>query len=297
MAALQEVREKAGAIASEIEPVSHMMEVLHRFLPGMYVDEEATDAEAQLRQRWSRVVTDATRIGNDVQSRQGAFHGELQAELRKFGEDAAAMRREWTAGGAMQPDLSPQEALPRLRRFQARFDLLSRRQDSLQDSQALFALPLLDAAELRTTAGELSLCSALFGLWEEVAADLKAWRGTPWGGAMDLLGGWNDTIKSAELRVRRLPRQVKSWSAYRQLRLEVQRTSDVLPLLMALAEPYVRPRHWAALSAVVGESFNVGADAFTVGVLMGLGGGSFVTLMPLKTSRTLLRSKQALRRN
>ena len=42
----------------------------------------------------------------------------------------------------------------------------------------------------------------------------------------------------------RLPKQLKGWAAYQELKQKIDDFTQVLPLVQELCKPSVRPRHW-----------------------------------------------------
>jgi dynein heavy chain len=42
----------------------------------------------------------------------------------------------------------------------------------------------------------------------------------------------------------RLPRDLKEWTAYKELKLSIENLKDVLPMIIDLKKPSIMPRHW-----------------------------------------------------
>jgi dynein heavy chain len=42
----------------------------------------------------------------------------------------------------------------------------------------------------------------------------------------------------------RLPKPLRKWEAYQELRTELENMEKVLPIVNSLAAPAIRPRHW-----------------------------------------------------
>ena len=50
----------------------------------------------------------------------------------------------------------------------------------------------------------------------------------------------------------RLPKQLKGWAAYQELKQKIDDFTQVLPLVQELCKPSVRPRHWDQLIEITG---------------------------------------------
>jgi dynein heavy chain len=42
----------------------------------------------------------------------------------------------------------------------------------------------------------------------------------------------------------KLPKSLRTWDAYKELKQQIEDFSEIIPLVEALAKPSIRPRHW-----------------------------------------------------
>jgi len=42
----------------------------------------------------------------------------------------------------------------------------------------------------------------------------------------------------------RLPKDLKEWNAYKELKTEIENLKEVLPIIMDLKKPSIKARHW-----------------------------------------------------
>ena len=51
----------------------------------------------------------------------------------------------------------------------------------------------------------------------------------------------------------KLPGVLKTWDAYKELKLEIDDMTEILPLIEQLAKPSIRPRHWDEVISLTKE--------------------------------------------
>jgi len=69
-------------------------------------------------------------------------------------------------------------------------------------------------------------------------------------------------------RCRKLPRALKEWQAYKDLRKTIDDFNATCPLLEMMASKSMQPRHWDRISQITGHVFDVDADNFLLRNLM-----------------------------
>lgn len=54
----------------------------------------------------------------------------------------------------------------------------------------------------------------------------------------------------------KLPKDLKAWPAYLELKQEIDDLKDVLPLITDLKKPSIKDRHWEKIIEVTGKKLN-----------------------------------------
>lgn len=54
----------------------------------------------------------------------------------------------------------------------------------------------------------------------------------------------------------RLPKDLKEWAAYKDLKLQIERLKEVLPLIIDLKKPSIMARHWQKIIEITGKPLN-----------------------------------------
>jgi len=54
----------------------------------------------------------------------------------------------------------------------------------------------------------------------------------------------------------RLPKDLKEWTAYKELKQEIDNLKEVLPIIIDLKKPSIKPRHWQKICDITGKTLN-----------------------------------------
>ena len=65
-------------------------------------------------------------------------------------------------------------------------------------------------------------------------------------------------------RCRKLPRALKEWQAFEDLRKTIDDFNEMVPLLELMANKAMKPRHWARMQDTTGWVFDVEGENFTL---------------------------------
>ena len=69
-------------------------------------------------------------------------------------------------------------------------------------------------------------------------------------------------------RCRKLPKALKEWQAYEDLRKTIDDFNETCPLLELMSNKAMMTRHWERITQITGHSFDVEADNFLLRNLM-----------------------------
>lgn len=180
--------------------------------------------------------------------------------------------------------LHPQEASERLAVFQAQFDELWSKYQTYSGGEGLFGLTVTEYPELQNTRRELGLLQKLYGLYNTVNYTISGYYDILW---MDvdiekinneLIEFQNRYIHNYFLseplsvnltcRCRKLPKGMKEWQAFNDLKQKIDDFNETCPLLELMANKAMKERHWERITALTGHTFNVGSDNFQLRSIM-----------------------------
>ena len=69
-------------------------------------------------------------------------------------------------------------------------------------------------------------------------------------------------------RCRKLPKALKEWQAYEELRKTIDDFNETCPLLEMMAHKAMMNRHWERIAVITGHTFDVDSDNFLLRNLM-----------------------------
>lgn len=84
---------------------------------------------------------------------------------------------------------------------------------------------------------------------------IEEYNQTPWATVSPLLEVISNQLNQFYQNCTKLPKQLRAWDAYGDLKTRIESFLEVLPLLKNLANKYVKARHWAKVMEVTGVYF------------------------------------------
>lgn len=72
------------------------------------------------------------------------------------------------------------------------------------------------------------------------------------------------------MQCRRMPKQLRDWEAYTELKKNVEDFLDVLPLLQMLCSSAMRTRHWVGIQAAAGTNLDIASDHLLLGDVLNM---------------------------
>ena len=81
-----------------------------------------------------------------------------------------------------------------------------------------------------------------------------------WSEVTTQLDTMNTKVGEFALACSKMPKDLRQWDAYTELKLTIDQFKEALPLVQSLAHPSMRPRHWTALMAVTGRHLAIGTS-------------------------------------
>ena len=237
------------------------------------VPKEETDTLGDLRFSWKKLKKISDDLTTQLRNMQGGFRKGLMRNVKMFVVDVTQFRNDFEANGPMVPGIAPAEANERLRKFQRLYEERERKWEAYRAGEELFGLPITDYPELNETKTELELLEKLYGLYTNVLTTVAEYNDYPWA---DMQSGESGEImvkkmEEFQANCKRMPKDLRGWDAYIELKKTVDDFLECLPIVSQLAHPSLRPRHWEALEALTGSKLDVHSEAFKLSTLLDAG--------------------------
>ncbi|XP_019756852.1 dynein axonemal heavy chain 8 [Dendroctonus ponderosae] len=245
-----------------------LMEEAYSTFGKFKIDTPKEDIERveSLRFNFQSMVNHSKAVQEDICTVQGPLLEELTAGVANFKEEVEAFDKDFEEKGPMVPGLSAREASDRVLLFQDRFDELWRKFEMYSSGEKLFGLEVNDYPILHQRKKEFTLLNKLYGLYLAVNHSID--------GYFDIL--WSDVdteVIFAELqefqnRCRKLPKAMKDWPAFIDLKKKIDDFSETCPLLEMMANKAMKDRHWKRMANLTGYLFDVESPTFTLRSVM-----------------------------
>ncbi|TKS87316.1 Dynein heavy chain 5, axonemal [Collichthys lucidus] len=264
MAALREVREAEVRIDATIGPVEESFALLNKH-ELLFTDGNAERVDG-LTYAWKNLNALVVQNQNTLVKIQPSMKADLLSAVQSFQIHVQSFYTEYDHRGPGVEGVAPAEASERLQSFQAEFDHLWRRYTTCSGGEELFGLPVNEYPELQRIKRELSLLSKLYTLYNAVIDSVAGYYDILWA---DLnIEKINTELQDFQNRIRKLPKALKEWQAFRDLKKTIDDFTETCPLLYMMANKAMLPRHWTRLSELTGHSFQVESDSFSLRNIM-----------------------------
>ncbi|XP_041823849.1 dynein heavy chain 5, axonemal [Melanotaenia boesemani] len=264
MAALREVREAEVHIDTTIGPVEESFTLLQKHCLA-FSDGNAERVDG-LTYAWKNLNTLVVQNQNTLVKIEPSMKADLLASVQSFQSCAQSFCTDYDHRGPGVEGVAPAEASERLESFQARFDQLWRKYITYSGGEQLFGLPVNEYPELQRIKRELSLLSKLYSLYNAVIDSVTGYYDILW---TDLnIEKINIELQEFQSRIRKLPKALKEWQAFRDLKKTIDDFTETCPLLNMMANKAMLRRHWTRLSDLTGHSFQVESESFSLRNIM-----------------------------
>ncbi|KAM9353789.1 dynein axonemal heavy chain 5 isoform 2-T2 [Symphorus nematophorus] len=264
MAALKEIREQQISIDFQVGPIEESYAMLHKY--ELSVAKEEADKVDTLRYTWEKLLSRSTEVQNELVALQPNFRGELISNVETFLEDCQHFYQDYEKDGPMVVGLAPQDASDRLIMFQNRFDNLFRKYITYTGGEELFGLPVTQHPQLLEIRKQLALLQKLYGLYNNVIETVNGYYDILW--ADIHIEKINNELLDFQTRCRKLPRALKEWQAFLDLKKTIDEFSECCPLLELMTNKAMMTRHWKRITEVTGHTFEVESDTFKLRNIM-----------------------------
>ncbi|XP_039290802.1 dynein heavy chain 8, axonemal [Nilaparvata lugens] len=149
-----------------------------------------------------------------------------------------------------------------LKSFQSRFDELWDKYEVYSSGEKLFGMTISEYPILQERKKQFNLLQKLYGLYLLVNQSIDGYFELAWY-EVDI------EVIMAELqeyqnRCRKLPKGMKDWPAFIELKKKIDDFNETCPLLEMMANKAMKERHWKRLENLTGCVFDIESDMFTL---------------------------------
>uniref|UniRef100_H0ZEC1 Dynein axonemal heavy chain 5 n=1 Tax=Taeniopygia guttata TaxID=59729 RepID=H0ZEC1_TAEGU len=256
MEALKEIRENEIKIDMTVGHIEESYSVLHKY--NLLFQDENTERGDGLAYAWKNLNTQARQVEDLLLKVQPDMKTDFLRDVQNFQIYTAGFYKE----GPSKDNIPPHEASDRLHIFQAKFDELWKKCLSLSGGEELFGLPITEYPELHRIKRELSLLQKLYSLYDTVTSSIDRYNEMLWN---DLnTEKLNSELLDFQSKIRKLPKALKEWQAFQDLKKKIDDFTESCPLLEMMKNKAMLSRHWEKIAQVTGHHFDVDSENFTL---------------------------------
>uniref|UniRef100_A0A2K5U8Y9 Dynein axonemal heavy chain 5 n=1 Tax=Macaca fascicularis TaxID=9541 RepID=A0A2K5U8Y9_MACFA len=264
MAALKEIREQQISIDFQVGPIEESYALLNRY--RLLIARDEMDKVDTLHYAWEKLLTRAGEVQNELVSLQPSFKKELISAVEVFLQDCHQFYLDYDLNGPMASGLKPQEASDRLVMFQNQFDNIYRKYITYTGGEELFGLPVTQYPQLLEIKKQLHLLQKIYTLYNSVIETVNSYYDILWSEVN--IEKINNELLEFQNRCRKLPRALKDWQAFLDLKKIIDDFSECCPLLEYMASKAMMERHWERITTLTGHSLDVGNESFKLRNIM-----------------------------
>jgi len=260
-----EVIQKLRQIESDFEyrmmPIMQHQRILQEHNLAVFHQQQDVLTLEDIEAQWRQVNQQSKEAQDQIMEVQNHYKSELMQNVEGFVQRVAVFQKVYETSGPSVPALMPRVAVERLRKFKADFRELENLWRSYEHGEKLFGLPVTQYRELVAIKNELSLLSLLYDLYTDVLSVVDAYGDTLWS-FLDL-DSLQTQLAEFQARCKKLPKPMKEWQAYSDVKTRIDSFDEMLPLLNFMRHKSLRERHWEHITRVCGEqSLDRNVDTF-----------------------------------
>ncbi|CAM4927444.1 unnamed protein product [Rotaria socialis] len=238
--ALDTLKENFVSVDHTIEPLEEVYNLFKRY--SIDIPQEEQMAVEMLRSTHERLLKRAKHVTHDLANAQQSFLDRFLIDKKQFQDDVADFVGDYDHNGPMIEGLPAQEASDRLTNFESRFNDLWKRYETFVAGEELFGLDKTEYIHLQTIKKQLNYLKRLYGLYNDVIKTMEIYYETNW---KDFhIEQVTNEMQEFQSKMKKLPKGLKNWPAYSELKKKLDNFNECLPLLELLINPAMQSRHW-----------------------------------------------------
>ncbi|XP_012940947.1 dynein heavy chain 5, axonemal [Aplysia californica] len=260
MAALKDIRESEIRIDMCIGPIEESYAMLNKH--ELKPEKEEAEKCDTLRYSWERLQAQAVEVQDHLLKIQPDFKQDLIEDVKVFKVDCDDYYSSYDEKGPMVAGVPPREASDRLVIYQNTFDTLHRKFITYTGGEELFGLSVSEYPKLLQIKKELNLLQKLYGLYNNVIDTVHGYYDILW---QDVnIEKINVELQEFQNRCRKLPKALKDWPAFGDLKKTIDDFNEMVPLLELMSNKAMKQRHWQRMSDTTGHQFDIEGENFTL---------------------------------
>ncbi|XP_056290683.1 dynein axonemal heavy chain 8-like [Pseudoliparis swirei] len=264
MGALSKLRDVEIQTDMTLISIEEAYEILTRY--EAEVTTKQVEGVHKLKRFFTKLQSQARSVQDELVRMQPKFKQNLLECVSTFQNDVGSFMKQYDSEGPMADGIAPQEASLRLQNCQVTFEGLWKKFTTYTSGEQLLGLPVTNYDCLQKKKKELDLLQKLYSLYDAVMSKIGGYYGILWTD-MDI-EKINAELLEFQNRCRKLPKGLKSWQAFQDLKKTIDDFIESCPLLELMVNKSVMKRHWDRITDLTGHPFEVESKTFTLKNIM-----------------------------
>ncbi|KAM4740016.1 dynein axonemal heavy chain 8-like [Anableps anableps] len=264
MSTLSKLRDAEIQIDMTLISVKEAYEILTK--SEAEVTEREIEGVYNLSSFFKELQSTARSVQDELVRMQPQFKKDLMKCVTVFNTDVDTYMKQFDSEGPLVEGIAPQLASQRLQAFQARFEELWKNFTTYSSAELLLGLPVTEYDNLHIKKKELDLLQKLYGLYDAVMSKIDGYYKILWT-SLDI-EKINAELLDFQNRCRKLPKALKEWQAFLDLKKTIDDFNESCPLLEMMANKSIKRRHWDRIATLTEHEFEIESETFTLQNIM-----------------------------
>lgn len=264
MDCLKVVREHFIEMDSSLVIMEQAYNVFEEF--KLDIPDDDFDKVSGLRYEFDKMIERSQKVAAKLAQMQGPLQDELETGVLKFQQEVQKFDQDFIKNGPMVEGIPAREASDRVLLFDAKITELQYKQEMFMSGEKLFGLPVNDYPILIKRKRDISYLNRLYKLYLDVMNTIDEYFVLHFTDVdMEQI---NAEIQEFVNRCRTLPKAMKNWPAFIELKKKIDDFYECCPILELMASKAMKLRHWEMLQKAINYIFNTEDENFTLKYVM-----------------------------
>ncbi|KAL0129655.1 hypothetical protein PUN28_001727 [Cardiocondyla obscurior] len=264
MKCLGEIRDNFVSLDMELILIEETYALLGKF--NIDILQEDLDIADGLRYSFNNMLNMAKKVQTVICEMQEPLKTELIDGVAILKKKVAQFDIDFKLSGPMVEGVPAKEASERLIIYQARFEELWERYETYSTGESLFGIEISEYPALEQRKREINLLQKLYTLYLQVMRTIDSYYDILW---FDIdIESITTELINFQNKCRKLPKAMREWPAYIDLKKKIDDFNEMCPLLEMMANKAMKNRHWEKLSKLCQYFFDIESETFTLANVM-----------------------------
>jgi dynein heavy chain len=237
-------------------------------LYGIVVEEEEQKVVDALEGRWKQMIIDSKTKDLRMVKVKENFRGVTKENVIDFSALCKVTLGEFYKSGPGAPGTNLDEGVVQVGVYQQKVIKMKKQAKEFMNAEGLFGLTLTIYPDLSKLGQEMEKLEQIYGLYGEYKEFEESMSSMLWK-ALDT-NALQKGVELLEKSARKFPKELKALSTFQAVEARIIAFREGIPLIVALKNDAMKPRHWSSLMELTGIEFDMNPATFTLQKLISM---------------------------